>query len=181
MPSHHRVTLGGLARDLPLVRVAPGVRIAVLNLLGDTELVEACAASLAPLVPDEVQTLVTAEAKSIPLAHALSRLVARPYVVLRKSWKPYMGEAPSRETRSITTGAPQRIHLDAKDLPLVRGRRVALVDDVVSTGSTLAAMGALVGDAGGEVVAELAVLTEGDPERWKRVRALGHVPLFPDA
>lgn len=178
MPAHHRVHVAGLVRDLPLFEVAPGVRIAVLNLLGDTELVEACADALAPLVPAEAAALVTAEAKSIPLAHALSVRLGRPYVVLRKSWKPYMGAGPSRETLSITTGATQRLHLDAKDLPLVDGKAVALVDDVVSTGSTLDAMRGLVRDAGGTVAAELAVFSEGDAERWKGVRTLGHLPVF---
>lgn len=174
----HRVTVAGVARDLPLVEVAPGVRIAVFNMLGDTEVVEACARALATRVPHDTGAIVTAEAKSIPLAHALSRETGVPYVVLRKSWKPYMGAGLSRETRSITTGAPQRLHLDAKDLPLVAGRPVALVDDVVSTGSTLDAMRGLVEDAGGRVVAELAVFTEGDAQRWKDVAALGHLPLF---
>jgi adenine phosphoribosyltransferase len=178
--THHRVHVAGIARDLPLVRVAPGLRIAVFNMLGDTEVVEACAAALAPALPADTETLVTAEAKSIPLAHALARLAGLPYVVLRKTWKPYMGEGPSRETRSMTTGAPQRLHLDAKDLPLVARKRVALVDDVVSTGSTLDAMRALMRDAGAEVAAELAVFSEGDAARWKSVTTLGHLPLFPD-
>lgn len=177
---HHRVHVAGLQRDLPLFEVAPGLRIAVFNMLGDAEVVEACADTLAPQVPADVETLVTAEAKSIPLAHAMAVRLRRPYVVLRKTWKPYMGDGPSHETRSITTGSLQRLHLDAKDLPRVRGRRVALVDDVVSTGSTLQAMRALVEQAGGQVSAELAVFTEGEAERWRHVRSLGHLPVFPD-
>lgn len=178
-PETHPVTVAGLRRDLPLLEVAPGVRIAVFNMLGDTEVVEACARELAARLPKEVDVIATAEAKSIPLAHAMSVASGLPYVVLRKSWKAYMRDAPTSRTLSITTGREQTLYLDRKDVDLLAGREVALVDDVVSTGSTLRAMRELVEQAGGKVAAVAAVFTEGD-ER-PDVIALGHLPLFDSA
>ncbi len=175
----HPVDIAGLHRELPLFEVAPGVRIAVLNILGDTELVEACAAALAERLPgDAYDLLVTAEAKSIPLAHALSVRTAKPYVVLRKVYKPYMGVALSAETLSITTGQPQMLYLDEKDYELVRGKRVVLLDDVISTGSTLHGMQQVMEKAGAEVTAEAGIFTEGDRSNWQHIIALGHLPVF---
>ena len=175
----YAVEIAGLRRQLPLFEVAPGLRIAVLNILGDTELVQACARQLADRLKDEVfDLIVTAEAKSIPLAHALSVEMKKPYLVLRKAYKPYMGETVHAETLSITTGKPQTLYLDEKDRQAVRGKRVALVDDVISTGSTLEGMRKVMDLAGASVVAEAAVFTEGDPSDWKHITALGHLPLF---
>ncbi len=178
----YSVEVAGLRRELPLFEVAPGLRIAVLNILGDTELVERCAEALAERLANvSYDVLVTAEAKSIPLAHALSVATGRGYIVLRKLFKPYMGDTLWAETHSITTGKPQNLYLDEKDRPLARGRRVVLLDDVVSTGSTLHGMRRLMEQAGAEVVAEAAVFTEGEAEAWPNVIALGHLPLFRDS
>jgi len=178
----YTVEVAGLKRRLPLFEVAPGLRIAVLNILGDTELVQACARALAErLRVFEFDLIVTAEAKSIPLAHALSVAVAKPYVVLRKAYKPYMGETLHAETQSITTGKTQTLYLDEKDRRDVRGKRVALVDDVISTGSTLEGMRKVMELAGSRVVTEAAVFTEGDPGQWKDIIALGHLPLFKES
>lgn len=175
----HSVEIAGLERKLPLFEVAPGLRIAVLNILGDTELVQACARDLASrLAGVKFDLLVTAEAKSIPLAYALALVMKKGYVVLRKTYKPYMGETVKAETVSITTGKPQTLHLDEKDRRLVAGKRVVLVDDVVSTGSTLKGMRQVMELSGAEVAAEAAIFTEGDREQWKHVIALGHLPLF---
>jgi adenine phosphoribosyltransferase len=101
----YTVEIAGLTRHLPLFEIKPGLRIAILNILGDTELVQACARALATRLKDrDFDLLVTAEAKSIPLAHALSVELGKPYVVLRKTYKPYMGDAIMAETLSITTG-----------------------------------------------------------------------------
>jgi adenine phosphoribosyltransferase len=176
----HRVEIEGVARDLPLFEVAPGLRIAVFNLLGDTEAVEAAARGLARRLGDvDADVLVTAETKSVPLLYELARQLGLPWVVLRKQHKPYMGETVSAETVSITTGHPQTLHLDEKDLALVRGRRAVVVDDVISTGSTLDGMRAVVASAGGEIAAEAAVFTEGDERETEGIVALGHLPLFP--
>ncbi|MCL4800214.1 MAG: adenine phosphoribosyltransferase [Burkholderiales bacterium] len=178
----HSVQVAGLERELPLFEVAPGLRIAVVNILGDTELVQACARALAErLAARPYDVIVTAEAKSIPLAYALAVAAGKPYVVLRKVYKPYMGAALSVETRSITTGQPQLLHLDEKDHRLLGRKRAVLVDDVVSTGSTLAGMRQLAEKVGAVVVAEAAIFTEGDdPGAWAHVVSLGHLPLFRD-
>jgi adenine/guanine phosphoribosyltransferase-like PRPP-binding protein len=177
---HHEVEIDGLRRALPLFEVAPGLRIAVFNLLGDTEVVEAAARALAQKLRTlEAGALVTAETKSVPLVYELARLLEKPWVVLRKSYKPYMGDALRDETHSITTGVPQTLFLDEKDRPLVVGRRVVLVDDVISTGSTVEAMRRLMEAVGATVVAEAAVFTEGDAPRRDEVISLGHLPLFP--
>ncbi|MDH5508039.1 MAG: phosphoribosyltransferase family protein [Anaerolineae bacterium] len=177
----HPVEIAGLKRQLPLFEVAPGVTIAILNILGDTELVQACALGLAAkLARTDYDVLVTAEAKSIPLIHALSVETQKPYVVLRKSYKPYMGNAIEAETVSITTGQPQTLFLDAKDRDLIQGRAVVLVDDVISTGSTQQAMCAVVEKAGASVAAEAAIFTEGDPAKWEGILSLGHLPVWLD-
>jgi len=173
------VEIAGVHRELPLFEVAPGLRIAVLNILGDTELVEACARALSEKLQDtDYDILVTAEAKSIPLAHALSVETRKPYVILRKTYKPYMGVALSSETHSITTGQPQMLYLDEKDHDLMNGKRVVLMDDVISTGSTLDGMRLLMEKAGASVVAEACILTEGDISEWQHIISLGHLPLF---
>jgi adenine phosphoribosyltransferase len=173
------VNIAGVHRDLPLFEVAPGVRIAVLNILGDTEFVQACAGQLAKkLDGNNYDVIVTAEAKSIPLAHALSVETDKPYVVLRKHYKPYMGVALSAETLSITTGKPQMLYLDEKDHQLITGKQVALLDDVISTGSTQNGMRAVIEKAGASVSIESAIFTEGDPEKWESIVALGHLPVF---
>jgi len=175
----YAVEVAGVKRNLPLFEVAPGLRIAVLNILGDTELVKACAVALAQRLADtEYDALVTAEAKSIPLVHALALETGKHYVVLRKSYKLYMGETLSAETVSITTRQPQTLYLDEKDRAMLQGKRVALLDDVVSTGSTLKGMRKVMQLAGAQVVAEAAVFTEGEPGDWQEILALGHLPLF---
>jgi adenine phosphoribosyltransferase len=178
-PETYRVDVAGVHRDLRLFEVAPGVRIAILNILGDTELVKAAASDLAEKVrPLEPEVLVTAETKSIPLAYELADRLGIPYVVLRKQYRSYMGDALEVETVSITTGHPQTLYLDEKDRELVKGRRVALVDDVISTGSTLEGMRQVVARAGGEPVGEAAIFTEGDKAQWQDIVAVGHLPVF---
>jgi adenine phosphoribosyltransferase len=170
------VEIAGVRRELPIVQVGPDVAVALLNLLGDTELTEAAAEELAKRLSPEAETLVTPEVKAVPLAHALSRITGKPYVVARKTEKPYMINPISRQVLSITTGKPQLLVLDGMDIPLIRGKKVAIVDDVVSTGSTLAGLRELIESVGGQVVAVLAVFTEGTPRQ--DVVALGHLPLF---
>jgi len=177
----YAVEIAGMKRDLRLFEIKPGLRIAILNILGDTELVQACAMELAAKLRDaEYDVLVTAEAKSIPLAHALSVETKKPYVVLRKSYKPYMGDALQAETLSITTGQPQTLILDEKDRGLIQGSRVVIVDDVISTGSTLQGMRMILEKAGSNVAAEAAIFTEGDRSQWMNIISLGHLPLFTD-
>jgi adenine phosphoribosyltransferase len=175
----YAIEIAGLKRDLRLFEIKPGLKIAILNILGDTELVQACARGLGKQLKNiKFDVLVTAEAKSIPLAYALAAEMKKPYVVLRKTYKPYMGDALKAETLSITTGQPQILVLDEKDRDVLRGKNVVLVDDVISTGSTLQGMCMLMEKAGAKVVAEAAILTEGDRAKWMHIHSLGHLPLF---
>ena len=176
----YTVEIAGLKRDLRLFEIKPGLKIAILNILGDTELVQACAEELAKKLADvQYDLLLTAEAKSIPIAHALAVETKKPYVVLRKVYKPYMGDVLKTETLSITTGEPQYLYLDEKDRDLMMGKKVVVVDDVISTGSTLKGMLQIMERAGAEVVGSAAVFTEG-PGDWSHVIALGNLPLFKD-
>lgn len=175
------IDIAGIHRELELFEVKPGLRIAILNILGDTQLVEACASALAQkLQAVDYDVLVTAEAKSIPLAHALSVATGKSYVILRKTYKPYMGNALQSETLSITTGEPQTLYLDEKDRELVKNNKVVIVDDVISTGSTLQGMRMILEKASASVVAEAAILTEGERAKWSDIIALGHIPVFTD-
>ena len=173
------VEVAGIKRDLRLFEVAPGLRIAILNILGDTELVQACSRELAHRLQGvDYDVIMTAEAKSIPLAYALSMETKKPYVILRKAYKAYMGDTIQAETLSITTGQPQTLILDEKDRELLQGKKVVILDDVISTGSTLQGMRLIVDKTGASVAAEAAIFTEGDRAQWMHIIALGHLPLF---
>lgn len=184
MPDKHDfypVEIAGKRRNLRLFEIKPGLKIAILNILGDTELVQACAVALAEKLKDaSYDVLVTAESKSIPLAHMLSVETGKPYVILRKAYKPYMGDALSAETLSITTGHSQTLYLDEKDRDLVAGRQVVILDDVISTGSTLQGMRLLMEKAGARISAEAAIFTEGERAKWRNIISLGHLPVFTD-
>ncbi|GMV34165.1 MAG: adenine phosphoribosyltransferase [Chloroflexi bacterium CFX1] len=175
----YAIEIAGIKRDLRLFEIKPGLRIAILNILGDTELVQACARGLAEKIKGvDFDLIMTAEAKSIPIAHALSVETKKPYIVLRKTYKPYMGDAIKAETLSITTGQPQVLILDEKDIALIRGKNVLVVDDVISTGSTLQGMRMVLDKAGAKIAGEAAILTEGDRAQWMHIHSLGHLPLF---
>ena len=175
----YSIEIAGIQRDLRLFEIKPGLKIAILNILGDTELVQAAAKALAKALKSvDFDILVTAEAKSIPLAYALAVETKKPYIVLRKAYKPYMGAAIIAETLSITTGEPQTLILDEKDQVLVHNKKTILVDDVISSGSTLQGMKMIMEKAGANVVCEAAILTEGERARWDHIVALGHLPLF---
>lgn len=174
----YRVSIGDLQRDLRLFRVAPGVVIAIFNMLGDTEVVQYAADALKSRVPAEAEVLVAPEVKAVPLGHALSARTNLPYVVVRKVRKPYMGNCLQTEVLSITTGAPQTLFIDEKDIPRVAGKKVVLLDDVISTGSTLRGLRQLMETASAQIVGEMAVFTEGGAGDWPHVIALGHLPIF---
>ncbi len=172
----YTVELGGIKRDLPLVRVAPGIKVALFNILGDTEIVKAVAPEIAALIPEDAEVLLHPEGKGIPLVYEVSAHTGLPYVVPRKTKKQWMLDPISSEVKSITTGKPEKYWLDSRDRPKMEGKKVAIVDDVISTGSTLEAMEALVAETGGTVVARIAIFTEGD--KRENVATLGHLPLF---
>lgn len=174
----YQVKINGSVRDLPLFEVAPGVKIALFNILGDTEIVEKAAAALSRKLPKDADVLVTPEVKSIPLAYELSKRMKIPYIVTRKIRKPYMVGSLNHKVTSITTGKPQMIWLDGKDKDILKNKKVILIDDVVSTGSTLRGLRVLMKKAGAEVIAESAVFVEGDPLKWKKIISLGNLPIF---
>jgi adenine phosphoribosyltransferase len=179
--NYFSIEIAGLQRELKLFQVKPGLRIAILNILGDVELVQASAKALADKLKDLLfDVIITAESKSIPLAYALAVETQKPYVVLRKEYKPYMGEVIQSETLSITTGKVQTLLLDEKDKAAISGVKVLIVDDVISTGSTLQGMQSIIEKAGGHVVGKAAILTEGDPACWSNIISLGHLPLVFD-
>lgn len=172
----YTIELGGVKRDLPLVRVAPGIKVALFNILGDTEIVKAVAPEIASLLPEETEVLLHPEGKGIPLVYEVSAQTGLPYVVPRKTKKQWMLDPISTNVKSITTGKPEKYWLDARERHKMEGKKVAIVDDVISTGSTLEAMENLVTKTNGTVVARIAIFTEGD-ER-DNVATLGHLPLF---
>lgn len=172
------VSIAGLKRKLPLFEVAPGVKIALFNILGDTEVVVHAARALAKKMPKNIDVLVTPEVKSIPLVFELSRILKIPYVVTRKIKKPYMVGSLKSDVVSITTGKPQTLWLDGKDKDILKAKKVALVDDVISTGSTLKGLKKLMKLAKAKVIAEVAVFTEGNPKKWRGVISLGNLPIF---
>ncbi|MGD9129158.1 MAG: phosphoribosyltransferase family protein [Candidatus Woesebacteria bacterium] len=174
----YQVNIAGLKRKLPLFQVAPDLKIALFNILGDTEVVLHAAKALAKKIPKEVDVLVTPEVKSVPLAFELSMLLNKPYIVTRKIRKPYMTGSIKADVTSITTGKLQTLWLDGRDIKKVAQKKVALVDDVISTGSTLKGLRDLMKKAKAKIVAEVAVFTEGDKDQWKDVISLGHLPLF---
>jgi len=175
----YEIEIAGLKRSLRLFEIKPGLKIAILNILGDTELVQACAKALHKKLKDvNFDVIVTAEAKSIPLAYAISVETKKPYVILRKAYKPYMGAALIAETLSITTGEPQTLIMDEKDQADAKGKNAVIVDDVISTGSTLQGMRMIMEKAGAKIVAEAAILTEGERAKWEHIISLGHLPLF---
>jgi len=178
-PDTHRVEVEGVVRDLPLLEVAPGVRIAFLDCLVDAEFTRAAAHGLArKLAAYQPHVLVTPEAKSIPLTYAIAIELGCEFITLRKTLKPYMTHPVSVTTRSITSAAAQTLYLDGRYVNRIADRRVVLIDDVISTGSTLFAMQEMMDQIGGEVVAQAAIFTEGDAGAWRDIVALGHLPVF---
>ena len=177
---NYRVTIGKCERELPIFEVAPGVKIAIFNMLGDTEIVETAAAMLSQDVPGNAEVILAPEVKAVPLGHALSVATGLPLVIVRKIRKPYMVNCLETEVVSITTGEPQTLFIDGKDLALINGKRALLVDDVVSTGSTLKGLRSLVESGGGHIAGEMAVFTEGDSSAWEQITALGNLPIFTD-
>lgn len=154
----------GLKRELPVVQVGDNLWIASFVMLGDVELVNVCAANLAARLTEfDIDLIVGPEAKVVPLLQALATFLGhKRYVVCRKSVKAYMQDALAMEVTSITTKGTQTLVLDGPDVERIRGKRVAIVDDVVSTGGSLVGVEALLAQAAAEIVCRAAVLKEGD-------------------
>ena len=178
MDETYRLKLGNISRDLPIIKINEALSIASFVILGDTELVCVAANELAEKLPP-VDILITAEAKGIPLVFEISRrLNMKNYIVARKSIKPYMDTPIVDEVESITTQKKQLLCLDKKDAEYIQGKRVAIIDDVISTGESLLAIERLVETAGGIVAAKAAILAEGDAAHRDDIIFLEHLPLF---
>ena len=174
----YSMNIAGLQRDLPLCPINDQLYIAGFVVFGDQELTVACARELLKIAP-EYDYLITAEAKGIPLAHEMARQSgAEKYFLARKMPKLYMTGVFESTVRSITTAKEQHLYLDVADAKLMQGKRILLVDDVISTGESLAALEKLVNDAGGIVAGRLAVLAEGDAQSRDDIRYLEKLPLF---
>ena len=170
--------VAGLTRELPVIKLSYDLSIASFVILGDTEIVRKTAPIIAKKLP-EVDFIVTAEAKGIPLAYEISRVLnLNEYVVARKSVKAYMEEPIEVEVNSITTTNSQKLYLNNQDAKKIKGKRIALVDDVISTGQSLKALERLVEKAGGKVLAKAAILAEGDAKDRKDIIFLEALPTF---
>jgi adenine phosphoribosyltransferase len=158
---NYELEIAGARRRLPLIQVAPDTWIAYYYSLGDTEVIDRAARALAPQM-ESCEVLVTTETKGIPLAHAIATYLGlRPYVVCRKEIRPFMLSPLVVRYKPITAKTEQELYLDGRDALKLAGRRVGIVDDIVSTGETVRAMEELVAQAGGEVVKRAALLLEG--------------------
>ena len=174
----YRMKVAGLERDLPLCPISDELYIGAFILFGDVELTERCAEELAKLAPEH-DVLLTAESKGIPLVHAMARCLGENrYVLARKSVKLYMKNVLKCETKSITTGAMQTLYIDGDDAEYLKGKRVLIVDDVISTGGSLLSLENLVNQAGGEIVGEMTILAEGDAIGREDITYLAPLPLF---
>ena len=175
----YRMNIAGLDRDLPLCKVSDDLYIGAFVMFGDAEITVACARELLARAPKDYDYLLTAEAKSIPLIHEMARQSgAAKYFIARKGAKAYMPDPIHVEDQSITTAGTQKLFLGRDDADLIRGKRILIMDDVISTGGSLKAMEALVQEAGGVVTGKVAVLAEGDAADRTDIKFLKKLPLF---
>ncbi len=177
MAETYTLHVAGLTRELTICKVNDHLDIAAFIMFGDVEITVACAAELLKKVP-EFDVIVTAEAKGIPLAYEMARQSGKPWIVARKGPKLYMKEPVVIEDQSITTAGKQTLVIDKKDIEAMNGKRILIVDDVISTGGSLHALATLVGQSTGTVVSMAAVLAEGDAAERKDIVYLAPLPLF---
>ena len=177
-PLNDNLSIAGLERDLPLCPLNESLQIGAFVIFGDPELTTACAEELLKRAP-EYDYLITAEAKGIPLVHEMARLAGnQKYFLARKSPKLYMTGVLEVTVHSITTEKVQTLYLDTADAELMRGKRILIVDDVISTGESLYALEQLVKRAGGEICGRMAILAEGDAQKRRDLIYLEKLPLF---
>ena len=175
---YYRMNVAGLERDLPICPVNDKLYIAGFVIFGDQELTVACAKDLLKLAP-EYDYILTAEAKGIPLAHEMARQAGdKKYILARKGPKLYMRDIFSVTVNSITTAKEQKLYLDGADAALMKGKKILIVDDVISTGESLKALEALVEKAGGIICGRMAILAEGDAIGREDLIYLEPLPLF---
>ncbi|MBR5230021.1 MAG: adenine phosphoribosyltransferase [Firmicutes bacterium] len=174
----YEITIAGLKRQLPLFKVADNLYIAAFIIFGDVEMTEKAAGALLEKAP-EFDILVTSEAKSIPLIHEMARQAGQnEYVIARKGPKVYMENVITTEVDSITTAGIQKLCIGQKEIDQMKGKRVLIVDDVISTGGSLKSIENLVNKAGGNIVGKMAVLAEGDAANREDIIFLEKLPLF---
>lgn len=174
----YKMNIAGLDRALPLCKVNDELYIGAFVIFGDPELTCACATALLEKAP-EYDYLITAEAKSIPLIHEMARQNGNQrYIVARKYPKLYMRDILTAKVRSITTDKVQTLHLDGNEAAMMKGKRVLIVDDVISTGESLHAIEELVNMSGGEIVGKMCILAEGDATKRPDIIYLEKLPLF---
>lgn len=178
MKEYYNITVAGVNRDLPICPLNDKLCIAGFVIFGDVELTRACARDLLKKAP-EFDLLITAESKGIPLAHEMAAQAGmNKYLLARKAPKLYMKDPVAVEVKSITTAARQTLYLDQLDLDAMKGKKILIVDDVISTGESLAALVSLVEQAGGEIVGKMAILAEGDAKDREDILYLEYLPLF---
>ena len=175
---YHTMTIAGLQRNLPICRVSDDLYIGAFVIFGDVELTCACAKALLDRAP-QYDYMITAEAKGIPLIHEMARQSgAKTYFIARKGLKVYLTDAIHVTVHSITTQHEQDLYLGGEEAALIRGKRILIVDDVISTGESLKAMEELVAEAGGTVAGRMAVLAEGDAQDRSDIIYLEKLPVF---
>lgn len=176
--NYYEITLCGLKRRLPLCPLTEDMYIGAFVTFGDPELTTACAEELIRLAP-EYDYILTAEAKGIPIAHEMARLDGnRRYFLARKAPKLYMSGVFEVSVRSITTARVQKLYLDQADADMMRGKRVLIVDDVISTGESLTSLEELVNKAGGTICGRMCILAEGDAAKREDITYIEKLPLF---
>lgn len=174
----YRMNIAGLTRELPLCPLNDELQIAAFVIFGDPELTTAVARALLDKAP-EYDYLISAEAKGIPLVHEMARLAGnQKYFLARKAPKMYMTGVMEVVVRSITTQGVQKLYLDTADAAQMKGKRILIVDDVISTGESLHALETLVREAGGEICGRMTILAEGDAQERKDLIYLEKLPLF---
>jgi adenine phosphoribosyltransferase len=171
------ITIGKITRHVPIVETLPGVHIPLVELMGDVELVQAAAEALIPHLPPETDTILTLETSPIVLAHTLSALTGKPYIVVRRKRRPYMQDPVIQEVQSLTLGVSETLWLDSRMAEKLLGHKVALVFDVVSSGGTMDALGRMAIRAGASVVARLAAFRQGSNTKID-LTSLSEIPIM---
>lgn len=175
---YYHMTIAGCERDLPICPLNDKLQIAGFVIFGDPELTTACAKALLERAP-AYDYLITAEAKGIPLVHEMARLAGnQKYFLARKAPKLYMTGVLDVKVRSITTAKEQHLYLDTADAAIMKGKKILIVDDVISTGESLRAIEQLVEEAGGVICGRMTILAEGDAQDRKDLIYLEKLPLF---
>ncbi|MCX7771481.1 MAG: phosphoribosyltransferase family protein [Clostridia bacterium] len=178
MKNAYEIKVAGLTRTLPLCPISDDLYIAAFVLFGDVELTVACASELLKKAP-EYDVMITAESKGIPLVYEMARQAGvNKYLLARKMAKLYMKDVFSVELQSITTAKRQALFIDREDVEYMKGKRVLIVDDVISTGESVKAVEKLVQEAGGIIAGKMAILAEGDANKRDDIIYLQHLPLF---